>query len=217
MTEAALKLFGNRKAPQIMSYEIALSKLRYLQLMLAGTLAIIFSLVVAMIMLLPLKEVQVRYVEFAQDSQVTPKVYSASLDTNTRELLVRSFLRHYVIDRHTIDNVSEKYRFKKVRSMSSPKIFEIHKHIYYQVLEGLQGGTRDIRILYDQSLDKGLHEIEFETVDHTASGDQRQEWVVKIRYQLPADFTVSKEEELLNPLGLVIEGYHFTQKEKHDA
>jgi type IV secretory pathway component VirB8 len=214
MNESDLKVMGNKRSPHVMSYQILLNKVRYLQLMLASCLAIILACIIAIIIMLPLKKIDVRYVEFAQDEHVTPKVYGSKLDTTTKRLLVRSLLRSYVVDRHTIDHVSELDRFKKVKAMSTSNIFGIHKNLFYKVADGLEKGTRDIHILYDQPIEKGLHEIEFETIDTLAGKTERQQWVVKIKYFIPKSFEVTKDSELLNPLGLQIQGYHFTQKEK---
>jgi type IV secretory pathway component VirB8 len=173
--------------------------------------------VAAIIAMMPLKQIEVRYVEFANDSHVTPKIYSSKLDSTSKALLVRSFLRNYVVDRHSVDKVSEVPRFRRVRAMSNNRIFQVHKDIYFEVEKGLAGGTRDIRITYDQALSDGLHEIEFETIDERGGEVTRREWVVKIKYQIPDSYEVTKEEELLNPMGLTVYGYHFTQKEKQGA
>lgn len=217
MASEILKLESQRKAPHMMTYEIVLAKLRYMQIALFGAGTIILALVIAIIMMLPLKQIEVRYVEFANDAHVTPKVYSSNLDTTSKVLLVRSFLRNYVVDRHTVDKVSEVPRFKRVRAMSTDRIFDVHKKIYGEVEKGLSGGTRDIFITYDQPLGNGVHEIEFETIDERGGEVSRKEWVVKIKYHIPSSYEVSKEAELLNPLGLIISGYHFTQKEKQGA
>lgn len=177
------------------------------------SLALAACLATAIVIILPLKETEIRYVEFRGDQERSFTVYPSNLPKEQRELLIRKSLRQYVIDRHTVEPVALRERVTRLKSMTTAKAFGYAKRQYQKVVERLGEGRREIEIVTDFPINEESHQVEFIARDRSAAGDliAEQSWIAQIRYQTDMNQTNS-EQQLDNPLGILVSYYTLTPK-----
>lgn len=207
--------------PMGIVYEKAMRLTRTLAIALFASLCLNLGLAASLIILTPLKEIKPYFVPIAE--QGTTHYYkiipAEGLSTNQQLELIRNYLKVYVVDRHTIDDVTETIRFKKIVAQSDEKVFADFKNQYHLLKEKMPNVKRRIEIVRDQILDPYFHQVEFRTIDTNAEGREvKNLWVVNMRYTLaginaPAIKIAADEmENNPNPLGIKITNYDFVQK-----
>jgi type IV secretion system protein VirB8 len=186
---------------------------------------VIIGLIILIIFLFPLKEKEPVFVTFKDGSSNFVKITAVGQKARGEKQLIRYFLKEYVTARETVDKATEKDsadghvkgRYTKVWYMSGSKVKEAFKSFYLNKETGLffkKGRKRNIEIVSDSELGRGVHLIELTTVDTIDGkpGEIRQKWMVTLTYGF-ADQKISYEEGLLNPLGLFITEYSIRKKE----
>ena len=216
---------SRRSQPGLTTHQILVNKVRYLQVQNYVLLGLLGLCMIGFISILPLKEVDVRYVEYAHDAEMIPKVFGSKMSTSERQLLIRNYLRNYVTAGEKIDNVNEQERFRFVQMMSSDAVFRTRYDTLKQVKELLEGCLRCGEVIYDTvegySQDptsgqiKGRHEVGFRTIDKTKKGRVSQEWVANMRYRvLGGSYRIAESDALYNPLRIEVLAYNITKKGK---
>jgi type IV secretory pathway component VirB8 len=210
-----MKLIADNKNPLHMGYQLALNEARRYMVISALLLVTVICLAIAIMAMLPLKETEIRYIEFTTSRDNFFKVYPANLSVTQRQLFIRKAIRRYIRDLNIVDHMTEAKRFREIGVMTTESLFNAQKKTFKAVYEGLRDtGKREVSIIYDQALEGNIHEIEFETTDIYKQEKSVQYWIAKVHYEIPRNRELSSEEALMNPLGLVIKAYHVTKKER---
>ncbi|MBT4989371.1 MAG: hypothetical protein HOM96_02385 [Rickettsiales bacterium] len=191
-----------------LSYQNSIADTYRWQLFCLMQIGIIGILVIAIMLMMPLKEKEVQYVAFSKADDIVFSVIETPLKKNQKLLLLRQALRNYVYNRHTFynDKSLEYPRFKKVVAMSTDSITREFKVEYERILKESSFNKREIQIIRDIPIGTGSHQIEFKTVDTYQGKEYENFWVVNIVYEFKK-FRVRADNELLNPLGIVVTNY----------
>ena len=178
------------------------------------------SLIIAISIMLPLKEIKPYFMPISSSSDQYYKIIPADkLEQHQLFELVRDYLKRYIKDRHSVDHVTETIRFKRIKAQSNTEVFSQVKDEYRKLQEHMIGVQRNINIISDIQLEPYYHQLEFKTIDEHKDGRVSEKfWVVNIRYEL-AGFNAPKvamnAEEIQdnpNPLGIVVTGYAWTAR-----
>ncbi|MFC3846980.1 type IV secretion system protein [Helicobacter baculiformis] len=94
---------------------------------LLGVLSL--GLTIALIILLPLKETQHHFVDFANQDKHYAIIQRADESISSNEALVRSLVGTYIIDRETINHIDDQERYEVVRLQSSHKVWQIFESL----------------------------------------------------------------------------------------
>ncbi len=166
--------------------------------------------------LFPLKEKIPVVVEFSTSDNNFVVVQSGKENITSNFLLVRMFLKEYVVNREKVDKITEDQRYLKIYTMSAGRVFDDFKKVYGNPETGLfyvDKFKRSIMIISDSRIARDIHQIEFNTIDKY--DDERKatvsEWVTTLRYKFVKQ-KVSYEKAELNPLGLLITEYSTTKR-----
>jgi type IV secretion system protein VirB8 len=198
-----------------MNLQMALNATRQWQLIsiILGVFAA--CLLITIMIILPLKEVDVRYVEFLSGKDIHYKLHPANIGKNQKQLLVNKALRNFVNYSHTSDLITERARFLEVKSMSNSTVFNQMKHWYKELRSSLgKTGTRDVNIIYSQPITDSIHEVEFETIDTISDIIVKKTWVAKLSYQIKETKTIITDDAIYNPLAIEVTKYHVTERER---
>jgi len=173
-------------------------------------------LVISFMFLLPMKEKVPYIIEFSSGTNNFVTVQKAGGVITNEKALISMFMRMYVTSREKIDHATEsEIRYPRVMSMSSQEVRTKFQRIYGDKTNGLyfkKGLERKIQIIRDSYLAKGLHQVEFETIDsYDFKKDEKQYWIATLQYTF-VDRKVSYDERLLNPLGFLVLKYSITRR-----
>lgn len=180
---------------------------------------LVISLVVSIILILPLKEKEYVYIEFSSSGNNFVRIARAEKPIKTNETLIRAVLRNYIINRETIDKITESQRYKKIFAMSTDDVWNEFKKIgnSKESLFHKAGVRRTIIVRRDSPISSNIHQIEITTIDTQDNGNKieklESEWVVTIEYDFFAQ-DVSDEMMLFNPTGLFIKKYNMSERIK---
>ena len=181
-------------------------------------IALSFLLLIAIILMMPLKTTQVKFVEFSSSRDNFFTVYPANISKSQEEYLVRTFLREYVRDRHSIDQITEKVRFEKILAATSQSQHQQFKDEYRSVIDAMPGIKRLVQVASDIALAEGVHQVEFKTTDTTDDGRSAENnWIVAIQYHLVRDKKMNEQQLLLNPLGLEVTKYSISKRDTKEG
>lgn len=185
---------------------------------LIASLATNVLLVAGYLFLLPLKEKEIQVLEFSNASSNFVTIHRAGSDLRSNAALISMFLRQYVIDRESVDKITEsEIGYPRAIAMSSNKVAEDFKRIYGNPETGpyfVAGLKRAVYIISDSHLAEGVHQVEFKTVD---SLDGRKDsktthYVATMSYTFQEQ-KVSADQITVNPMGLVITEYAVKKRE----
>lgn len=205
-----------------LAYDKAL-RLNRLLYMLIGLLgAMVLLLGISITILLPLKQTQPYFIPIAEvgRNHYYDIIPARKLSQSQLYELTRDYLRRYVVNRHTVDDVTEKPRFRLVKAQSADDVFSMLKKEYQTFKEKMPTVKREINVIRDIQLEPYYQQIEFQTEDTDQNTGKvfRKEWVVNIRYELagfnaPAmKIEASEMADNPNPLGLRVVGYTWTER-----
>ncbi|WP_104710850.1 VirB8 family type IV secretion system protein [Helicobacter felis] len=117
------------------------------------------SLAIAIVVLLPLKETQHHFIDFANQDKHYAIIQRADGSISSNEALVRSLIGHYILNRESINGIDDQERYEIVRLQSSSKVWRLFEElvasknsvytdskiqrdiqiIHIAILEGVQG------------------------------------------------------------------------------
>lgn len=203
----------------------ALKTARLLGWLLAVSVLANVGMGFSMSLLFPLKEIKPIFYEFKDSNDNFVMVQAAEGNLRANGRLIAMFLRQYVDDRETVDKQTEEtIRYPRVMSMSDDAVATNFKNVYGNKSTGLyfrEGFKRAVNITRDASLDYGLHQIEFQTID-TIEGKAGEaqgreptvnEWVATVSYDF-SNQLVSYDKSLMNPMGIFIQEYTLSKRRK---
>lgn len=203
--------------PSMMAYQVSMRNNRIWQITTICFATASVLLAAAIISIMPLKTVEVKYVEFSHSQDSFFQVYPATMAKDQRLLLIRKALRHYVEMRHTLNGIDEKIRFRSVLAMSTTSVWNSFKQEFERTRAVFNAEHRQIEIVYDNAIGDGIHEIEFRTIDTAADGKQfMKNWRVNIAYTIDQNPIIKGSDDLINPLGIHITRYAFNIRNTKD-
>ena len=203
-----------------LAYDRAFKQARLFLILLLISTAINIALISAIVIMMPLKEIKPYFMPIGTAGDHYYRIIPADKLKRSQIMeLTRDYIKRYVIDRHTVDYVTETIRFGRIKAQSNAKVFEQVKNEYRRFQERLPDVKREIEIISDIQLEPYYHQIEFKTIDRTNDDRQFEKyWVVNIRYELagfnsaPIEMNADEVENNPNPLGMVITGYSWTER-----
>jgi type IV secretory pathway component VirB8 len=196
-------------------YRGALLRNRFLSILLASSVSLNILLVIAITFVAKISEPEVRYVEFSHSRDNFYRVYTEDEvrpESRTGMKLIRSAIREYVYNRHKKDHIADEVRGKQVIAMSTSSVINGYKDQYMRDINTFAGIEREIKVISDSILDKGIHQVEFETIDTKGTNKVVQSWNANIKYEFH-DSIVNSEDELINPLNLYVSGYSISKRQ----
>jgi len=167
--------------------------------------------IVANMLLVPLKETKIKYVEFSNSADNFFTVYPSNMPSETKTLLIRKALRNYVWNRTRKDSITEVNRFSQVKAMSTPEVFDEFKNEYHKAQEALKEIDRDVEVISDSPIDDNIHQIEFKTIDKKDADIKVNSYMATIRYSLQKQFT-NDDMALNNPFGVIVVKYSISKR-----
>ncbi len=207
---------NGQKAPYLtFTYQLALNEARQWKIASLCLLLLSLALVIAIATIMPLKEIQVRYVEFLSGKDIYFNMHPANISIEQKQELIKQALRNYVAYANISDRISARPRFAEVKAMSNAAVYAQMQAWYKNLHEALgQDGTRDVNITYAQPVTNSIFEVEFETVDTIHNIESRRTWVAKLEYEVNDKHTINTSEATYNPLGIKIKQYHISERVK---
>jgi len=198
----------------ILLHQNSLVEARRWQIATIVSVGINILLVLAILFLTPLKTTEIKYVEFAKAGTYHFKVLPTPLAKKQKLLLIRHFLRNYVIRRISYTGSADLDRpnVLSVVSMSKRLVAAQYQESYKRIQEEASFDRRDVEIILDIPTGKGAHRVEFKTIDWHRGKSYENTWAAQIAYDFEKQF-VNEENEYLNPLGLVVTKF-FHEKKK---
>lgn len=178
------------------------TKWRAMSFMLA---AVSLLLLVTIVIILPLKQTDVKYVEFSESGKVSFKVLPATLDKQQKVLLVRQMLREYVVKRITYTgNPQIDYPpIQQVIAMSSREVTNAFEEVYRRIHSESTIERREVSIISDIPLSKNVHQVQYKTIDYFQGSKYENQWTATINYKFEKQI-VKEDNSFLNPLGIVV-------------
>jgi type IV secretory pathway component VirB8 len=202
----------NDNAQLRLAYLNLLSDIPKYQIMMGVAAFIILLQLVAIVIILPLKETKVQYVAFSDSANVSFRVIPTPLTKDQKVLLLRQALREYVTNRSAIDFATEAHRFRRVVAMSNNDVEEELRDDWKRIEKDASFSRRDVKIISDIPIGRGVHQVEFKTTDKFQEQKYENSWVVTISYKFMKQ-VVKEDNELLNPLGIVVTKYYQAKKQ----
>jgi type IV secretory pathway component VirB8 len=156
------------------------------------------------------------FYEFQDETRRIVRVEQGNMRTDKASLLRSWSMRDYLESREIINHIDEAERYKKVRAMSSKKVFEKFANVYDPNKNKEspltdESFTREVEIKADDALKpKGrfdLHRVEFVTIDKIDGKEiARKNWVALIEYDV-TNARVSYDDRFLNLDGVKVMNY----------
>ena len=155
------------------------------------------------------------YIEFQSSGNTVARIERVSDSITRRAVVVGAESRRFVVDRETVDKVSEGTRYPRVFAMSGPELAAAFGDQYggKGSLLHREGFKREVEVTRDSTLGDGIHQVEIITrdTDKITSTPLVQHWVVTLTYEFQEQ-QKSYEEGLLNPLGFVVREYTIARR-----
>lgn len=184
---------------------------------IGGLCLVSVGLTGAIIFMLPLKSVETVFVHVKSAEENFVILQKANKTLQSKPALISDYLRIYVSHREMVDKVTEKIRYQRVKAMSTKDVGDTFQDIITdkKLSPFLKPHfLREIKIITDIPLARGIHQITFERKDHyddkPRSKAKITRWVATIHYRF-ADQKTKYSRKYLNPLGLFVDQYNITQ------
>ena len=210
-------------APSLAGYARTLWLLKGCSVGLLISLALNFGQLAVTYSLFPLVRTEPMYVEFQSGGNNFVRVVRTDAIQSRLSVLISVALRKYLVDRETIDRITESARYQRVVHQSNDET-EVKFRAGYSGKNSfldIESFHRTVMIKRDNALTNDIHQIEFETHDYYENRDNFaeggvhrpfvKEWIATMRYRL-VDEHVAYDEQHLNPLGLYVVNYDLTQR-----
>ncbi|SEP43202.1 type IV secretion system protein [Nitrosovibrio sp. Nv6] len=163
----------------------------------------------------PVKVIEPVYIEFQSSGNTVARIERVGDSITRRAVVVGAESRRYVVDRETVDKVTESVRYPRVFAMSGPALAAAFRN-QYGGKDGLlqrEGFKREVEVTRDSTLGEGIHQVEIITrdTDKMKPAPVIQHWVVTLTYDFH-DQQASYDDGLLNPLGFVVSEYTISRR-----
>lgn len=189
---------------------------KILTILLVGSMVVNIGLGIALTTLFPLKTTETFFVQIKGEGENFVTLHKANQAIQNSMPLVGMFMRIYVESRESVDKVTEKLRYPRIKAMSS---HEVGKNFEKMIMDKKASPflrpnlKREIEIVRDVALARGIHQIIFDRVDTYADRPDRKpkktRWAATIHYTF-SDQKVAYNRTHLNPVGLFVNEYTLT-------
>lgn len=204
-------------APKGLAHMRFAESIRVWQILSLILIFIVSVLSVAIAYMMPLKQTEYRYVEFLNSGDVYYRVLpSAHMSTDQKVLFLRKALRKYVYDRNLKDDVTERIRAQNIKAKSNDAVWNDFKTQFASMISSMEDVKRDVEIISDSFIDDNIHQIEFRTIDRKDSYFKVRNFFATIKFEIDKDRMVNKDNELINPLGVVVTSYKVSERKVKD-
>lgn len=176
------------------------------------------ALIVALIVLLPLKKTEHHFIDFANQDKHYAIIQKADGNLASNEALVRSLVGQYVLDRESINHIDDQERYEVVRLQSNPQVWQVFESLVASKnsIYTAQQLTRDIHIinisLLKQSKEQNIAQVQIVAKLFRAGSpltEKRYNIVLSFSFKpLPAFDTAMMPK---NPTGFEVTRYNVTQ------
>lgn len=173
---------------------------------------IIALLVLAIIIMLPLKQ-NVPYLVFFSNAESNfVRVEQANLNIRAEEALLKSILVSYVQKRETINHIDDEHRFEDVREQSSRKVWDTFRRIVTQddSMYSNKELTREVHIVNLSVLSKEVANVDFITIVQDAKNKSLKRYRATLKYDF-VEQSINFTSVPRNPTGFVVQEYALTE------
>ncbi len=173
---------------------------------------IIALLVIAIVVMLPLKQ-NVPYLVFFSNAESNfVRVEAGNLNIRSEEALLKSIIASYVQKRETINRIDDEVRYEDIREQSSRKVWDTFRRIVTQQnsIYSNKDIYREIHIINLSVLSKYVANVDFIAI----STDSRSKILKRYKATLKYDFVnqdINFDSVPKNPTGFIIEEYALTE------
>ncbi|GMB91228.1 type IV secretion system protein [Helicobacter ailurogastricus] len=87
------------------------------------------ALIVALVMLLPLKKTEHHFIDFANQDKHYAIIQKADGNLASNEALVRSLVGQYILDRESINHIDDQDRYELVRLQSDSQVWQVFESL----------------------------------------------------------------------------------------
>lgn len=169
--------------------------------------------------LFPLKELQPFVLALQDSSQQVLHLEPVLKNVKGMDMLMEGLCRQYVLERETIDTLSEKDRWKKVYYLCSDEIWgefmrmmepKDSNSLYKQHVD--KQATRAVHILVSSRIGEGVYQVEWESLTCIEGLEvERKRWVSTLEIETRPN-QVKKGNEFDNPIGFTVVGYRISKR-----
>jgi type IV secretory pathway component VirB8 len=202
---------------EVLLLQNTLREARRWQLMAFILAAFVLLLVVTVMSLFPLRKTEIKYVEFSESGKHNFRIVPSPLEKKQSVLLIRQILREYVIKRisYTGNIHIDTPAVKQVAAMSSREVLGQFKEVYERIHIETTIERREVSIITDIPIGKNAHQVQYRTIDYFDGQKYENHWVATIAYEFEKQIA-TEEDELLNPLGIVVTEFIEARKKLSD-
>ena len=205
----------NSNAP-VESYRQAIRNNKVMRIIAVVQSVAIVALVVLVATLFPLKTTEVKLYEFSSSGQTFYRIDDAQKLMSRKTALIRFAMREYVVDKESVNHLTETDRFKRVTNMSNAKVFDEFKNRYRATEKSFENKKRKITIELDTPFandwSQQVHIIDFSTTDTDASNaDYKTYWQATVSYTFNEQ-KIKLDDLIHNPLGLEVVSYSINKR-----
>lgn len=187
---------------------------QYMFVLLLGLFLIVFILVIAIAMLIPLKEKQPYLVFFSDPQTNFVRVEPANYDIRADEALLKSIIASYVKRRETINRVDDIERYEQTRIQSNSAVWRVFNALVTQKnsIYTTRGIYRDIKIINTSILSNSVATVDF-TAEIMSEATAEKSYK---RYRATLSYEFVKQEINFdslpeNPTGFMVNEYALTE------
>lgn len=211
---------GSTDAGPSASYQRSIFLIKVQLVIIALLIFVVVCESVVIVSLFPLKSTELVVYEFKDNSKNFVKVHAANQPLQANDVLLQLFMEEYVINRETVDRVSESLRYRRVMAMNTSDENARFKANYGGPNAPInqKGFNRDIEIKRSTRLAKNFYQVEFSTRDwwDAQEGPKKQpevnnEWVATFEFKFEPQ-VVSMAEATFNPLGIFVSRYALSKR-----
>lgn len=194
------------------------NQLLVIALIAVGVVAIVEAVVI--VSLFPLKTIETKYVEFVDGTSNFVRVTQPHQTIQGDAVLTDYFVKKYIVDRETVDKVTEEDRYAYVMAVSSQQVWSDMKAIFSHPKSPHRRSDfkRAVKIGPVSNLGKTVRQVEFMTTDSYGAGtgtysEIKRYWVASLRLDF-GEHTAPYVEADLNPLGLRVMEYSIAERKE---
>ncbi len=182
-------------------------------LLLVAMLSILLMLALIIILILmPLKEKEPYLVFFSNADNNFVRVVQGNYNIRADTALLKSIISGYVIDRETINRISDEERYRKIASQSENKVWKTFERLVTQ-----QGSIyttpnlyREVEIINTTILSKNVALVDFIAITQQGVVKNISRFRVSIQYDFK-DMEITHESAPNNPTGFIVKEYQTTK------
>lgn len=175
------------------------------------------SLGISFALLFPLKTTEYLLYEFSASGQTFYRIENAKDLISRKSALIRYAMREYVVDKESVNHLTESDKFIKVQNMSTNDVFAKFKQRYIDTTaKFFQKSKRKITIELDTpfagNFNQQVHIVDFSATD-TDEADVKTitYWQATIAYTFNEQ-KIRLDDLVHNPLGLEIFNYSINKR-----